>query len=130
MENKDEIFTFTVYRLFYIVDGEWMYHNYNFIDMEEAEDYAMKIKMSGIIEEWIVEQDEEYEDILLEKQCVNYSYYDYKDIKPYWEFTHAERVFPTPGYVFNYYRRYVDEFIPFEDVVDLIIDDFKEKMVA
>lgn len=124
--NQEELIK---YKLWFYENEYWQYNEGYFDEIEQALHWAEYWEVNGVIEEWsFTKKRNKY----LEKQCINVATFVFdelnKDIK--WEYAKWNRKFPCPGYVFNYYQRFIDKDIKINNLVDVLFKDDKEGLVA
>ena len=128
------------YRLF-IQDfqGSWRYetnHMDYFDSMEDALDHATALNLKGYVEEWTIDELEDGSDgiDIVDLLCEDYKKFNYENkngtAKLEWYYVYEDRSIPTPGYVFNYFKHYVDEYTILADVVEVIEDKDDQTWVA
>jgi hypothetical protein len=119
--------------------GIWKYHENDrqyFNSYEEAIDYATALKLKGMIEEWITDDvDDSYGGSdTVDIMCDNFYKFNFENEKGIselnWTYIQEDRKILTPGYVFNYFRHYVDKATVLGDIVELISDKKNENWVV
>jgi hypothetical protein len=128
------------YRLF-IQDfqGSWRYErSYTdyFDSMDDALDHAAALNLKGYVEEWTTDELEDGSGgiDIVDLLCEDYKKFNYENkngtAKLEWHYVYEDRSIPTPGYVFNYFKHYVDEYTILADVVEVIEDKDDQTWVA
>jgi len=118
--------------------GIWKYHENDrqyFNSYEEAIDYATALKLKGMIEEWITDDvDDSYGGSdTVDIMCDNFYKFNFENEKGIselnWTYIQEDRKILTPGYVFNYFRHYVEKSTMLTDIVEIISDNKNESLV-
>jgi hypothetical protein len=118
--------------------GIWKYHENHrqyFNSYEEAIDYATALKLKGMIEEWITDDVDDshggFETV--DVMCDNFYKFNFENEKGIselnWTYIQEDRKILTPGYVFNYFRHYVEKSTMLTDIVEIISDNKNESLV-
>lgn len=119
--------------------GSWGYHeNYQkyFDTYEDAIDYATSLSLKGIVEEWVTDELNDYvgEIDIVDIMCDNFYKFNFENDKGIaelnWNYKKDDRLILTPGYVFNYFRHYVDKATILSDILEVIEDKSDQTWVV
>lgn len=118
------------YRLFIQThDGIWRYEKdiYTYFDSEEdALDHAAALNLKGIIEEWTTDiiDDQSNGIDVVDILCDSFAKFNFENGKGTsgieWLYVYKDRKIYTPGYVFNYFKHYVDKYIVLSDIIEVV----------
>lgn len=119
--------------------GTWRYETsymHYFETMEDAMDYAATLGLKGYVEEWTVDELEDGSGgtDLVDLMCDDYRKFNYESQQGVtylnWKYVYEDRTIPTPGFVFNYFKHYVDEYIILADIVEIVEDKDDQTWVS
>ena len=122
------------YRIWESMTGSAFQYHWKYFDtMQGALDEAENMQTFGVIEEWQVDLFEEKIDDFIDITCNDFGLFDFtlnEEAKTQWLFVNENRVFPCPGFVFNYYKRNVDEFITIEEIFEIVVDKDENRLAS
>ena len=122
------------YRVWKSLTGSaFQYHYKYFNSINEALAEAKDMKAFGVVEQWHVEDVDEFKDEFVDIECMDFGLFDYTPQqlgKQQWYYKTEEGLFYCPGFLFNHYKHTLDTHITLDEIYEIVVDKDNKKPIS